>query len=264
MSQHPTAGCGIATGSLAWCHKHDAGWSSSVARRAHNPKVVGSNPTPATNSTRSEALSAPAGRASSVVGCQRLVNTQWRRRPWAVVRGGRRSCERVGGGSPHSGWNARRRTHTGACGCGLAPRPSGGEPEGCRRARVHGGRLVRTSLPALRVSRSGRHRVTGMAVKATRSGVASIDECRVPPPSGLSKPQYVHEGGPTPGSNGRTPQLTIQLGRDLIHEHGSGGGAGGEQLRCRAVHRARQGSSAAHAGDEQLGVGDRVHGRQGP
>ena len=26
-----------------------AGWSSSVARRAHNPKVVGSNPSPATN-----------------------------------------------------------------------------------------------------------------------------------------------------------------------------------------------------------------------
>ncbi|CEK24873.1 conserved protein of unknown function [Xenorhabdus nematophila AN6/1] len=28
----------------------DAGWSSLVARRAHNPKVVGSNPAPATNS----------------------------------------------------------------------------------------------------------------------------------------------------------------------------------------------------------------------
>ncbi len=27
----------------------DAGWSSLVARRAHNPKVVGSNPAPATN-----------------------------------------------------------------------------------------------------------------------------------------------------------------------------------------------------------------------
>lgn len=26
----------------------DAGWSSLVARRAYNPKVVGSNPTPAT------------------------------------------------------------------------------------------------------------------------------------------------------------------------------------------------------------------------
>ncbi len=26
-----------------------AGWSSLVARWAHNPKVVGSNPTPATN-----------------------------------------------------------------------------------------------------------------------------------------------------------------------------------------------------------------------
>jgi hypothetical protein len=28
--------------------KNIAGWSSSVARRAHNPKVVGSNPAPAT------------------------------------------------------------------------------------------------------------------------------------------------------------------------------------------------------------------------
>ena len=28
----------------------DAGWSSSVARWAHNPEVVGSNPAPATNS----------------------------------------------------------------------------------------------------------------------------------------------------------------------------------------------------------------------
>ena len=26
----------------------DAGWSSSVARRAHNPEVAGSNPVPAT------------------------------------------------------------------------------------------------------------------------------------------------------------------------------------------------------------------------
>ena len=30
-----------------------AGWSSLAARRAHNPKVVGSNPTPATNNARS-------------------------------------------------------------------------------------------------------------------------------------------------------------------------------------------------------------------
>jgi hypothetical protein len=27
---------------------YDAGWSSLAARRAHNPKVVGSNPAPAT------------------------------------------------------------------------------------------------------------------------------------------------------------------------------------------------------------------------
>ncbi len=30
-------------------YKQGAGWSSPVARWAHNPKVVGSNPTPATN-----------------------------------------------------------------------------------------------------------------------------------------------------------------------------------------------------------------------
>ena len=31
--------------------KNTAGWSSLVARRAHNPKVVGSNPAPATTKT---------------------------------------------------------------------------------------------------------------------------------------------------------------------------------------------------------------------
>ncbi len=31
------------------CRLTGAGWSSLAARRAHNPKVVGSNPTPATN-----------------------------------------------------------------------------------------------------------------------------------------------------------------------------------------------------------------------
>ncbi len=29
-------------------HSFGAGWSSPVARRAHNPKVAGSNPAPAT------------------------------------------------------------------------------------------------------------------------------------------------------------------------------------------------------------------------
>ena len=33
--------------------QYDAGWSSLVARRAHNPKVVGSNPAPATKHERS-------------------------------------------------------------------------------------------------------------------------------------------------------------------------------------------------------------------
>ena len=38
-----------------------AGWSSPVARQAHNLKVVGSNPTPATNTT----CEAPFGALSS-------------------------------------------------------------------------------------------------------------------------------------------------------------------------------------------------------
>jgi len=37
-----------------------AGWSSLVARRAHNPKVVGSNPTPATIEKEQEISRTPA------------------------------------------------------------------------------------------------------------------------------------------------------------------------------------------------------------
>ena len=37
-----------AMGWLCYSSISDAGWSSSVARRAHNPKVIGSNPVPAT------------------------------------------------------------------------------------------------------------------------------------------------------------------------------------------------------------------------
>src|SRR5438270_12613354 len=40
------------------CYDRTAGWSSLVARWAHNPKVGGSNPPPATNSFNS--LRAPA------------------------------------------------------------------------------------------------------------------------------------------------------------------------------------------------------------
>ena len=36
---------------LCYSSFSDAGWSSSVARRAHNPKVIGSNPVPATRNS---------------------------------------------------------------------------------------------------------------------------------------------------------------------------------------------------------------------
>ena len=43
------AASGGAEGPVTVENSFDAGWSSLVARRAHNPKVVGSNPAPATN-----------------------------------------------------------------------------------------------------------------------------------------------------------------------------------------------------------------------
>src|SRR3954466_14010845 len=42
----PRGGGALAEGGVRW--RHDAGWSSSVARWAHNPEVAGSNPVPAT------------------------------------------------------------------------------------------------------------------------------------------------------------------------------------------------------------------------
>src|SRR5690606_16982139 len=40
-------GCRPPQWELAFCSANDAGWSSLVARRAHNPEVAGSNPAPA-------------------------------------------------------------------------------------------------------------------------------------------------------------------------------------------------------------------------
>src|SRR4030095_16656836 len=37
-----------ARGEVSYTAARDAGWSSQVARRAHNPEVAGSNPAPAT------------------------------------------------------------------------------------------------------------------------------------------------------------------------------------------------------------------------
>ena len=42
-------GCHPVDEMLIGCYSNAAGWSSLVARWAHNPKVEGSNPSPATN-----------------------------------------------------------------------------------------------------------------------------------------------------------------------------------------------------------------------
>ena len=45
---HRSCEIGQVTGKNGRISGSDAGWSSLAARRAHNPKVVGSNPAPAT------------------------------------------------------------------------------------------------------------------------------------------------------------------------------------------------------------------------
>lgn len=42
--------CLLSKRNLFIIYRSVAGWSSQAARRAHNPKVVGSNPAPATKS----------------------------------------------------------------------------------------------------------------------------------------------------------------------------------------------------------------------
>ena len=44
------------TGLICYHYKSAAGWSSLVARRAHNPKVAGSNPAPAIEKARNAGL----------------------------------------------------------------------------------------------------------------------------------------------------------------------------------------------------------------
>ena len=49
-SQYPLTGQGCTINGRIY--NSGAGWSSLAARRAHNPKVIGSNPIPATNLLR--------------------------------------------------------------------------------------------------------------------------------------------------------------------------------------------------------------------
>jgi hypothetical protein len=63
-----------------------AGWSSSVARWAHNPEVVGSNPAPATNKSRSDSVSHSMTRESRMTDSARIRRSQWLRRIFSSLR----------------------------------------------------------------------------------------------------------------------------------------------------------------------------------
>src|ERR1700741_3325296 len=58
----------------------DAGWSSSVARWAHNPEVAGSNPAPATTKPQAKRLGFLLARVGQRdAGCLRLGRRRWPR-----------------------------------------------------------------------------------------------------------------------------------------------------------------------------------------
>ena len=65
-----------------------AGWSSSVARRAHNPKVVGSNPAPATRKIKGFRFSSEAFFRYCLSGLR--ASTRLRRGPRTLSAGGTR------------------------------------------------------------------------------------------------------------------------------------------------------------------------------
>src|ERR1700761_5241555 len=57
-----------------WYARHlKAGWSSSVARWAHNPKVAGSNPAPATSTSHQVLAHRAAGKAVSLMNSPGVI-----------------------------------------------------------------------------------------------------------------------------------------------------------------------------------------------
>ena len=54
----------------------DAGWSSLAARRAHNPKVGGSNPPPATNSLGGPKTSQSPDECTALVGLALIIRAK--------------------------------------------------------------------------------------------------------------------------------------------------------------------------------------------
>src|SRR5438045_4585248 len=82
----------------------DAGWSSQVARRAHNPEVAGSNPAPATSKAP-----LPRGFRFFGIGCRELfwlsfastqragADLQLAKRAWSVAESGH-ACTHAGCG----------------------------------------------------------------------------------------------------------------------------------------------------------------------
>ena len=56
----------------------DAGWSSPVARQAHNLKVTGSNPVPATNKNARKSKDLAGFLLSGEDGLKRLVEATWK------------------------------------------------------------------------------------------------------------------------------------------------------------------------------------------
>ena len=182
-----------------------AGWSSLAARRAHNPKVAGSNPAPATNhrgrhsragdvghffSVRDSRPSFPgAARNAMSVGMRCLPRTRKSegvhpRAPmcWITLGLARGNAERAGAGRGRPRNSSDERPHDmpggmlagrGSCRC---------PPIGVSSVRNANDQHDEFIVAGLRTPRDSRRRTAGAALSGRPSG-PSRD--RGPPPAGL-------------------------------------------------------------------------------
>ena len=79
--------------------QHIAGWSSLVARRAHNPKAVGSNPAPATIKCLVGTREGPYFYAWGTTGTYRVLNLLKSEVQGAIDHCGEVDCEALPCGS---------------------------------------------------------------------------------------------------------------------------------------------------------------------
>ncbi len=153
-----------------------AGWSSPVARQAHNLKVAGSNPAPATNPSPTTPAERRTGRPTP-----HPDEFRWRR--GKPPRGDRR-------GGSRCGWSSASASRRGS-GLRLGSEPRSSSKSGGRGSDVPGAPALEGPLPACKSRPPGGHRGGPRALRsATAGGVGA----RASAPAGRHAPPAARIG----------------------------------------------------------------------